>query len=196
MAQGRDNARCHDSSYGATEFNPHREISQRFRPFTSRGRTVPTLYGATELIGALSETLFHLVPPEGEDRCVRQSRLMEWMLSTLAPRRDLALVDLRDVALPTLGFGLTREALIDSPDLSYPATARWASAFFHSSAKPDGLVWNARQDRKAEAMILFARGRVARHDLEVVQPPMPLYGSPGFDRVLEAAESAGITIVT
>src|SRR5712691_12060591 len=127
---GETFARCHDSSYGATEFNPRREISQRFRPFASLGRTVPTLYGANKLIGALSETLFHLVPPDGEARRVRQSRLMEWMLSTLAPRRDLALVDLRDIALPTIGFGLTREALLDSPAISYPATARWAADYY------------------------------------------------------------------
>jgi hypothetical protein len=194
----RDEAfvRCHDSSYGATEFNPRRDISQRFRPFTSQGRTVPTLYGSSDLIGALSETLFHFVPADGEARRLRQSHLLKWLASTLAPRRDLKLVDLRDVTLSTLGLGLTREALIDSSAHVYPASAQWASAFFHSRAKPDGLVWNSRQYRPAEAFILFARGRVARSDLAIVQPPMPLYGGPGFDRVLEAAESVGITIVT
>src|SRR5438105_4342794 len=143
--RGSSFVRCHDSSFGANEFNPRRDISQRFRPFVSRGRTVPTLYGSDELIGALSETLFHMIPPKGSARRVRVSRLLAWLSSTLAPRRDLRLVDLRDDALDDHPFGLTRADLIDSPATVYPETAEWASAYFHSRAEPDGLAWNPRQ---------------------------------------------------
>jgi hypothetical protein len=194
LRRGTSFVRCHDSSYGASEFNPRRDISQRFRPFVARGRTVPTLYGSDELIGALSETLFHMIPPEGRSRRIRASRLVAWLSSTLAPRRDLRLVDLRDEALEGHPLGLARADLIDSPATVYPETAEWASAFFHARAAPDGLVWNARQDRDKLAFVLFARGRVARSDLTIVDPPLSLF-TTGFERVVEAAEAAGITIV-
>jgi hypothetical protein len=160
----------------------------------SRGRTVPTLYGSNELIGALSETLFHMIPPQGSSRRVRASRLLAWLSSTLAPRRDLRLVDLRDEALDDHPLGLTRADLIDSPATVYPETADWASAYFHSTAEPDGLAWNARQDRDKLAFVLFGRGRVARSDLRIVDPPLSLF-TTGFERVLEAADEVGITIV-
>lgn len=185
--------RCHRSTYGATELNPRSDVSQRFRPFTVRGRTVPTLYGSEVLAGALSETLFHDVPVTGPARRIRSSRLLEWLASTIAPCRDLRLADLRDASLDALG--LTREQLIESPSPAYPETAEWARALFHSPVAADGLVWNARQDREKLSMILFGRGRVARSDLEVVEPPLPLAIGRGLELVLEAAERAGITIV-
>ena len=185
--------RCHDSSFGASEFNPRRDISMRFRPFTSRGRTVPTIYGSEEFTGALSETLLHLVPARGEDRRLRQSRLTPFVASTLAPRRDLRLIDLRDVNLRELR--LTRSGLIESPPEAYPETAQWASALFHCTAEPDGLVWNSRQKPQVLAFVLFGRGRVERRELDVVDPPEPLAVGRGLTRVYEAAERLDLTII-
>ena len=185
--------RCHDSSFGASEFNPRLDASMRFRPFTSRRRTVPTIYGSEAVTGALSETMLHLVPATGPDRRLRQSRLVPFMMSTLAPRRDLQLVDLRDAALAE--YGLTRAALVESPAEAYPETAVWASAFFHCPTEPDGLAWNSRQDPQTVAFVLFARGRVGRRELEVVDPPEPLALGPGLVRVYEAAERLDLTIV-
>jgi hypothetical protein len=165
----------------------------RFRPFTSRGRTVPTIYGAEATTGALSETVLHLVPTIGPDRRLRQSRLVAHVISTLAPRRDLQLVDLRDEALDDLG--LTRAVLVESPAGAYPETAAWASALFHCPAEPDGLVWNSRQEPRTMAFVLFARGRVERRHLEVVDPPEPLAVGRGLDRVYEVAERLDLTIV-
>lgn len=185
--------RCHNSEFGASEFNPRRNVSMRFRPFSSRGRTVPTIYGSAEITGALSETLLHLVPATGPDRRLRQSKLVPFVISTLAPRRDLQLVDLRDEALDELG--LTRAALIESPAEAYPETASWASALFHCSAEPDGLVWNSRQEPQTVAVVLFARGRVQRRDLRVVDPPEPLAVGRGLDRVYDTAERLDLTII-
>lgn len=165
----------------------------RFRPFTSRGRTVPTIYGSEAITGALSETLLHLVPTSGPDRRLRQSSLVAHVISTLAPRRDLKLVDLRNEALDRLG--LTRAALIESPAAAYPETAAWASAFFDCAAAPDGLVWNSRQEPQTDAFVLFARGRVDRRELEVVDPPQPLAVGRGLDRAYEAAERLNLTII-
>jgi hypothetical protein len=165
----------------------------RFRPVASRGRTVPTIYGSEAITGALSETLLPLVPATGPDRRLRQSRLVPFVISTLAPRRDLQLVDLRDDSVGRLG--LTRAALIESPAEAYPVTAGWASAFFHCPAEPDGLVWNSRQEPQTVAFVLFARGRVDRRSLEVVDPPQPLAVGRGLDRAYEAAERLDLTII-
>jgi RES domain-containing protein len=115
------------------------------------------------------------------------------MISTLAARRDLRLVDLRDDKLAALG--LTRAGLIESPPEAYPETAAWASAFFHSGVAPDGLVWNSRQELETLAFVLFARGRVDRRALRVVDPPEPLAVGTGLERVFEAAERLDLTIV-
>lgn len=115
------------------------------------------------------------------------------MISTLAPRRDLRLVDLRDEMLT--GLALTRAGLIGSPPAAYAETAAWASAFFHSDAAPDGLLWNSRQEPEALAFVLFARGRVDRRELRVVDPPVPLAVGEGLDRVFDAAERLDLTIV-
>ena len=100
----------------------------------------------------------------------------------------------RNAAHVITGSEFTRADLIDSPATVYPETAEWASAYFHSTAQPDGLVWNARQDRDKLAFVLYGRGRVARSDLRIVDPPLSLF-TTGFERVLEAADKAGITIV-
>lgn len=185
--------RCHSSEYGATEFNARGDIRQRFRPFTARRRVVPTLYGAETVEAALSETLFHAVPTSGSDRRLRSSRIVGWQISRIAPLRDLKLIDLRDSALDSVN--LTRTGLIESPASSYERTAAWGSAFFHSAIEPDGLVWNSRQSPSDTAMILFGRGRVARNQLRVVHPPLPLAVADGFDLVQAVGERLGITVV-
>jgi RES domain-containing protein len=194
--------RCHSSEYGGTEFNARGDISQRFRPFRSRSRTVPTLYGSETLEGALSETLFHAVPPSDNPdreresgRRLRITRVLGWQLSRVTPKRELKLVDLRDEALDDLETGLTRAALIESPAAHYPETAAWASCFFHCPLEPDGLVWNSRQAPSDLAMILFARGRVARESLSVVDPAVPLTVGEGLQHMHSAAERLGITLI-
>lgn len=192
-AAGREIIRCHDGIYGSTEFNPKRS-SQRFRPFTSRRRTVPTIYGAESTVGALSETLFHAVPTEGSDRRARLSMLGSWEISWLEPKRDLRLADLRDDRLPDLG--LSREELIESPASAYPRTAEWAAALYHCPLEPDGLLWNSRQLPSEEAFVLFGRDRVARGDLSMSLPSEALTVGRGLDLAYEAAEAIGITLVS
>jgi hypothetical protein len=125
---------------------------------------------------------------------VRLSRLVAWQVSRLAPKRDLRLIDLRDEALG--GLGTTRKELIESPASSYAATAEWAAALFHCSLEPDGLVWCSRQAGDQLAMVLFARGRIERSELEVVQAPLPLAIGKGAELAYETAEDLEITLVS
>jgi hypothetical protein len=164
----------------------------RFRPFTSTRRTVPTLYGADDFDGALSETVFHDVPVRGPERAVLTSSLLPWLHSAIAPRRALRLADLRGYGLGRIG--LNRAQLIESPASAYVWTARWAQALYQCPAAPDGLLWISRQYDRAAALILFAR-RVHRRDLRVVEPPRPLAVGEGLEAVREAAERARILLV-
>ena len=182
--------RCHSSAYGATEFNPGRG-SGRFHPFAgAAGATVPTLYGSDSFDGALSETVFHDVPVAGPARRVLAAVLVPVVVSTLAPRRTLRLARLFGYGLGRLG--LTRAGLVETPDHSRPWP--WAAALHAPGGRFDGLAWVSRQYDRALAVVLFG-DRVGRDELEVVEPPLPLAAGPGFERVQEAAEAAGITVV-
>jgi RES domain len=189
---GRTFVRCHDSSFGATEFNPGFGHG-RFHPFTgTEGEAVPTLYGASTLEGALSESIFHNVPLRGPLRSIRRSILRPMQLSVLTPRRELKLIQLHGFGLRRLG--LSRADLIEAEVQHYSRTVSWAAAFHAWSQEVEGLVWVSRLHDTAFALVLFG-DRVARADLKVVEPPMPIFLGEGFSRVEDAAEKANITIL-
>ncbi|MFL6199491.1 MAG: RES family NAD+ phosphorylase [Thermoanaerobaculia bacterium] len=190
--QDRQIVRCHDSRFGATEFNPGIG-SGRFHPFADRaGRGVPTLYGAGTLDGAFSETLFHGVSVRGPGRIIRRGSLKPMLVSTLAPDRDLTLVQLHGYGLRRLG--ISRAELIETDSDRYGETVLWARALHAWDESIDGLVWVSRQHDTSAALVLFG-DRVRREQLRVIEPPLPLYVDPGFDMVERAAQAAGISVV-
>lgn len=185
--------RCHNVTFGATEFNPGFGRG-RFHPFADpEGRTVPSLYGASTLEGALSETIFHDVPVRGPIRRVRSSTLRPMVLSTVAARRDLVLAQLHSHGLRRLE--MSRLDLIDSSSRTYPSTALWAQALHRGRQKIDGLVWVSRLHDTSRSLVLFG-DRVARHDLEVIESPLPLFEGRGLRKVRQAAEETGITLIS
>lgn len=113
------------------------------------------------------------------------------LVSVLAPLRDLKLVQLHGFGLRRLE--ISRVDIIES-DSQYSQTVRWARALHACGSEIDGLVWVSRQHDTSLALVLFG-DRVRRADLEVVDPPLPLYLGPGFDEVQRAAEQAGITVL-
>lgn len=186
--------RCHPSDFGATEFNPgDLKRRGRFSPFPdSHGQLVPFLYGADSEQGALSETVFHDIPVRGAGRIVFRSHLRTRLLSTIAPRRDLRLVQLHGHGLRRLQ--VSRAELIESEADQYEKTAAWAQALYAGFPEIDGLVWMSRQHDSSRALILF-KGRVGRNELEVVEAPLPLYVGSGLEKVQRAADQADITFV-
>jgi len=184
--------RCHDSRFGATEFNPGVGRG-RFHPFrTAAGETVPTLYGAASLNGALSETVFHELPIRGPFRTILRPGLKPMLVSTVVAVRELRLAQLHGFGLRRLG--ISRAELIESDPARHGETVRWAQALHACNDRIDGLVWVSRQYDTAFALVLFG-DRVVRKDLKVTEPPLPLYVGSGFDGVQEAAEQAGITVL-
>lgn len=190
--RGKPILRCHDVRFGASELNPGVGRG-RFHPLRDLdGRPVPTLYAADSLDGAFSETIFHEVPTRGPEKTIRRLSLLPTLLSTLAVERDLTLAQLHGYGLSRIG--VTRSELIEVGSDHYGETVAWARALHACDRRIDGLVWVSRQHDDAYALVLFG-DRVARRELVVVEPPLPLYQGPGYQAVQSAAERAGIKIV-
>jgi RES domain len=188
---GRAIVRCHDSAFGATEFN--RTASEgRFRPVRSKGRIVGTVYGAQDDAGAIAESVFRPVPVGTAVRLVGRGRLVPIMISTLAINRTLRLASLHGNGLRRIGA--SHAQLIDSEADQYPALAAWGQALHDCPATPDGVVWRSRHFDDSYAFLLFG-DRVRRHEVQVVEPPLPLAVGRGLERVMELAEQADITII-
>lgn len=183
--------RCHRSDYGATEFNPGSHQKRgRFSPFPDQeGRLVPFLYAADSEDGALSESVFHDIPVRGEGRTILRAQLRTLLLSTVAPRRDLTLVQLYGHGLRRLQ--ISRAELIESEADQYERTVAWAQALHANLPRIDGLIWMSRQYDSARALILFG-DRLDRGDLEVIEAPVPLYSGLGLEKVQRAADRADI----
>jgi hypothetical protein len=189
---GRGILRCHDGRFGATEFNPGFGHG-RFHPFrNSHGDVVPTLYGANALDGALSESIFHNVPVRRDGKAIRRSALTPMQVSTIAPRRDLTLVQLHGHGL--IRLGVSRLELIDSEARHYDRTVAWAAALHARLEEADGLAWVSRKYDTSIALILFG-DRVSRTELEVVRPALPLFLGEGFSEVQRIAEEADVVIL-
>jgi hypothetical protein len=187
--------RCFDIGWGSRDFYPgDDEHRGRFHPFAPfRGRNpLPVLYGASDVDGALSETVFHDVPIRGRKH-VTLAQLVHRVVVALAPTRDLQLVDLTSDGLRRLE--LTRVELIESDARSYADTAAWARALHTHPRHVDGLMWVSRQRDTSLALVLFG-DRVKKSELAVApgEVPLPLGSGPGLDAVAEAANRAGITI--
>jgi hypothetical protein len=187
--------RCYDVNWGARQFYAGDPAHRgRFHPFTPAGSTSPVemLYGADDLDGALSETVFHDVPVRGAKR-VPHAKLVHRLVVELTALRDLLLADLTSAGLSRLG--LSRPSLIESDARSYPDTAAWARALHAHPARVDGLLWVSRQHDTSRALVLFGD----RVDLSVLEAapdavPLTLGAGAGLDAVCAAATRAGITV--
>lgn len=190
---GRPIIRCHNVALGATGFNASSD-SRRFRPVTSHGAIVPTLYGADLVKGALSESVFHDVPVRCKGRRIQRKALVPMMRSTAIPKRDLRLVKLHSDGLKR--FEVTHGELIESSARQYPRTAAWGQALYDLGGF-DGLVWRSRQFNDSYAVMLWGDRVKRRKDIDVdeANPPLSLYLGTGFDEVQQLANDCRITVV-
>ena len=184
--------RVHHFAFGATEFNPGKG-GGRFHPLVDREMRIATLYGASSIEGALSETAFRFVPVAGPEKVIRPEALMPMVTCTLLPRRPLRLIQLRGAGLEKLG--VTRAEMTESDIDQYPVTRAWATALYAATPDADGLIWMSRQHQKSEAIVLFGT-RVERSELVVGAPARSLFpAGDSWHHVVAAAEAAGITIL-
>lgn len=184
--------RCHEAKLAPKEFNPglgHGRFHPLFDAVT--GAPIPTLYGADEVSGTLSETVFRSVPARGPSKRIRTSALRPLCLSSLVLRRDVTLADLSGHGLRRIG--VRRAELIESSAAQYNTTARWAEAI-HRDSTVDGLLWVARQNDRALGVVLFG-DRISPTDLDVLVDSLPLAHGTGWNYVLAAAEECDIAVI-
>lgn len=187
--------RVFNHTYPPNGFNPGEAggVVGRFHFFPGAdGRSIPVLYGSDCGDGAISETVFHDVPIEGEHRVVPEVRLDALSIIRLVPEREIRLAEM-------LGHGLRRyqlrpEDLTSTEPDQYARTIPWAQALHATVREIDGIVWMSRQFNAARALVLFG-DRVSSIDLAVQSMPLPLRIGPGRVLVDRAANQADIAIV-
>lgn len=189
---GRTIVRCHGPRYHERQFNNTTHLA-RFRPLVHAGVVVPTIYGANDFAGAVSETVFHEVPVRGANRRILRSEIDRWVWSEVAPIRDLNLIALHGTGLRRVQ--VTHGELIECDASDYADTVPWAVALHDAESAPDGICWRSRQHNDSLALMLFGT-RVTDADLSVVRAADSLALRPGGDLVYELAEAADIAIVT
>lgn len=193
IAAGTPLVRVHSTARSADAFNPGAGRPSRFAPLhRTDGTPIPTLYGATTIAGALSESVFHDVPYRGRGKRILASRLNGLALSTLIVRDPIRLALVAGLGLRRLG--VRRRDLIESGPGTYAQTAAWALALYNCPVAPSGLLWVSRQDDTANALLLFG-DRVPAGSLRIASKPVPLDGGPGFALVDDAATLGAITVV-
>jgi hypothetical protein len=185
--------RCYDANYGSRDFYAGTAAHRgRFHPIASRGTPLGVLYGATDLAGVLSETVFHDVPVRGVKR-VPHAKLVHRLAVQLDTQRELRLIDLTSDGLRRLE--LSRVELIENDPRAYPHTAAWAQTLHDHSLAADGLLWVSRQHDTSQSLMLFG-DRVSSADLllTVGAVPLTLAAGAGLDAVCDAANRSGVTI--
>jgi hypothetical protein len=183
--------RVHRTSYRPTQFNSSHTGDARFSPIRRPdGTTIPVLYGASTLVGAMMETVFHDVPtPPGEYIFdIETLREQSLVVSRIRPKRRLQVVDLSTKGLKRLG--LQRTDVIDTPVTAYPQTREWAE-WLHGFEAAKGLLWTSRQDDGARAVALFG-DRLPESAFRVEIDREPLCEDEHLDVLLELAEHIGI----
>lgn len=178
---------------GGTEFAAS-STAKRFSPvFASDQSNVPVLYAATSLDGAIAETIFHDTEDDPDRRgAVLRASFHNKRASLLSTKRNLALIDLTDTALPTLG--LTRESLIATLPDAYPATRLWGQYAHDEFPDADGIQWTSRRDVGRSTAVMLFGDRVNRRDLDT-EKPMPLYDGSGLEAVLVVATAMNVTVI-
>jgi len=115
------------------------------------------------------------------------------LVSTIAARRSLTLIQLHGFGLKRLQ--VSRAELIESVARRYSRTVEWAAVLHGALEEADGLIWVSRQLDTSFSLVLFG-DRVHRDDLEVIEPPVPLFLGDGYAEVQRIAELAGIAILS
>jgi len=183
--------RVHPASYRATEFNPSKTGDARFSPIRRPdGTTIPVLYGASTLAGAIMETVFHDVPtPPGKYILdIEDLQEQKLVVSRIRPKRRLQAIDLSTKGLKRLG--LHRTDLIDTPVTAYPLTRTWAE-WLHGTTAATGLLWTSRQDDASRAVALFG-DRLSESAFKIEVDREPLCEDEYLDALIELAEHIGI----
>lgn len=175
------------------EFNPGRGMG-RFHPIKDAcGKSIPTLYCATDLAGAAMETVFRTTPADAVPRAVPRKLIDQYDCKMFVIGRVVPILPLWGNNLRRLR--LTRNRLLEPGPIHYPRTARWAEALHRACPTIAGLAWHSRQFDGSTCLVLFS-DRIRPAKLHI----FPYLGSqtdtakPAYIELLEIATAADITI--
>ncbi len=199
IKSGTEIHRIHNEKWQPDAFNPGASIDSaagnvgsRFAPIRSRGRFVPTMYGANSLGCAAFETIFHDIDPAARFKTVSMSALSSLRYSVLTLNEELQLTPLFTPDLKKLS--LERRDLIDCPALHYSITRPWAAAIHDSPRSPAGLIWASRQFDEDKAYMLFGT-RIDHSYLTVARSVSIVGHAETLEQLRQFGERAGITII-
>lgn len=190
--------RAHGSQFDPLSFNRKQGLDFRFSSLSVDGQPVGVLYGADSLMGAVSETLFHTVPADGDrlkPRAIPRARIEKYALSVLQCTRPLKLIDLTGHGLGRVGMPVTHGELILSNAAQYARTRAWAEVFYRHPVQADGFLWVSRQYNLSRAMMLF-EDRVGAGTLALIGETAQAGRSPIIEQIEDAAREARIVIIS
>lgn len=150
--------RAYGRQFEALSFNRKQGLNLRFSSLSVDGQPTGVMYSADSLLGAVSETLFHTIPAEGDrllPRTIPRAALSKYALSVLTPTRPLKLIDLTGHGLGRVGMPVTHGELILSSAAHYAHTRAWAEVFYRHPVQADGFLWVSRQFNLSRALLLF-----------------------------------------
>ena len=190
--------RAYGKQFDPLSFNRKQGLDFRFSSLNVDGCPIGVLYGADSLMGAISETLFHTVPAEGDrikPRAIARANIEKYALSVLQPTRPLTLIDLTGHGLGRSGMPVTQGELILSNAAQYAQTRAWAEAFYRHPVQADGFLWVSRQYNLARAMLLF-EDRLGAGCLALAGETALAGRGPVIELIEDAAMEARIAIVS
>lgn len=120
------------------------------------------------------------------------AELAHWRGGSVRPRRDLRLVDLRDVGGSWRILGTTIDELKGA---SYHATQYYSLAFHEHPIQPDGIVYTSRY-AGTPCIAIYERAGVSAIDADVSRPILefelaPIFRKFGIEVVVDEAEDEG-----
>ena len=190
--------RAHGKQFDPLSFNRKQGLDFKFSSLNVDGCPIGVLYGADSLMGAISETLFHTIPADGDrikPRAIARASIEKYALSVVQPTRPLKLIDLTGHGLGRQGMPVTHGELILSSAAHYAHTRAWAEAFYRHPVQADGFLWVSRQYNLSRAMLLF-EDRVGTGHLILAEETALAGRSPIIEHIEDAAMDARIVIIT
>lgn len=188
--------RVHGRQHDALAFNRKQGLDFRFSSLSIDSRPIGVMYGADQLIGAISETMFHTIPADGDrlkPRTIPRANIEKFAVSIIASHRPLRLIDLTGHGMGREGMPITHEELILSEAAHYANTRAWAETFYRHPLAVDGFIWVSRQYNLARAMMLFD-DRVEPDVLFLVEDTALAGRSPMIEIIETVAMEARIII--
>jgi len=129
---------------------PAAPVTPEFSPIRRPdGTTIPVLYGASTLAGAMMETVFHDIPTPPGGYILDIESLREQNLVVSRIRRSGACEPSTFRRRVSNAWVYARTDLIDTPVTAYPQTRHWAE-WLHGTTTAKGLLWTSRQDDARE----------------------------------------------